>query len=87
MEATAAMAIAARLFVLDSTFMIFFNWGLNFLSYCQHLEYDSIGNILRRLPGKDIGYGVCSVGRRRATPKVHHLVITTTIIAINIVES
>ena len=32
MEATAAMAIAARLFVLDSTFMIFFNRGLNFLS-------------------------------------------------------
>ena len=26
------MAIAARLFVLDSTFMIFFNRGLNFLS-------------------------------------------------------
>ena len=33
MEATAAIAIAARLFVLDSTVMIFFlNWGLNFLS-------------------------------------------------------
>ena len=50
------MAIAARLFVLDSTFMIFFKLGIELLViHCQHLEYDSIGNILRRLPGKDIG--------------------------------
>ena len=36
--------------------MIFFLLGIELLLIrCQHLNYDSIGNILRILPGKDIG--------------------------------
>ena len=37
-------------------FMIFFLLRIELLvDCCQHLDYDSIGNLLRILPGKDIG--------------------------------